>query len=129
MRYQAVCPASSGKTKETSVEIRASDDRPTAMHAAPPKSVRLWCDPVKSMGPDEVDSFEQETFAEWDRASFGDRGRRDGVFVSNPFDGASGNPVLRGDRARRQAGAQQLLNGMSIEHPEHPPRASPRGDR
>jgi hypothetical protein len=63
---------SSGKRKETTVEIRASDDRPTAMHAAPPTSVRLWCDLVKSMGPDELDSFEQETFAEWDRASLGD---------------------------------------------------------
>ena len=63
---------SSGKTKETTVEIRASVDRPMAMHAAPPKSVRLWCELVKSMGPDELDSFEQETFAEWDRASLGD---------------------------------------------------------
>jgi hypothetical protein len=64
--------ASSGRRKETTVEIRASDDRPTAMPAAPPKSVQRWCDLVRSMGPDELDSFEQETFAEWDRTSLGE---------------------------------------------------------
>ena len=36
---------------------------------APPESVRLWCDLVKSMGSDELDSFEQRTFATWDRSS------------------------------------------------------------
>src|SRR5687768_8946031 len=44
----------------------------TGVGPAPPESVRLWCDLVKSMGPDELESFERRTFAQWDRASLGD---------------------------------------------------------
>ena len=42
------------------------------MGPAPPKAVKLWYEAVKSMGPDELDSFGRRTFATWDRASFGD---------------------------------------------------------
>jgi hypothetical protein len=31
--------------------------------------VRLWCDAVKSDGPDELAEFEARTFKQWDRAS------------------------------------------------------------
>jgi hypothetical protein len=44
----------------------------SGMGAAPPEAVRLWCDAVKSIGPDELESFEQRTFATWDRASLGE---------------------------------------------------------
>ena len=47
-----------------------SDDN--GMGAAPPETVRLWCDAVQSMGPDELADFERRTFAAWDRASLGD---------------------------------------------------------
>ncbi len=39
---------------------------------APPETVALWCDLVKSMGPDELDSFEERTFRQWDPASLGE---------------------------------------------------------
>jgi hypothetical protein len=39
---------------------------------APAETARLWIDLVKSMGPDELDSFEQRTFAAWDRESLAD---------------------------------------------------------
>jgi hypothetical protein len=32
----------------------------------------MWVKLVASMGPDELDSFERQTFAAWDRASLGD---------------------------------------------------------
>jgi len=34
--------------------------------------VRLWCDIVRTTGPDELASFEERTFRQWDRASLGD---------------------------------------------------------
>ena len=37
----------------------------------PPETVALWVTAVGSMGPDELESFEQRTFATWDRASLG----------------------------------------------------------
>ena len=55
----------------------------TGVGPAPPETVRLWCERVKSMGPDELDDFERRTFKAWDRASLGelrraiDRRRRD----------------------------------------------------
>ena len=39
------------------------------MGPAPPETVQLWCDAVKSMGPDELADFEERTFNQWDRAS------------------------------------------------------------
>ena len=39
---------------------------------APIETVRLWCELVRSMGPDELESFEQRTFRTWDRASLVD---------------------------------------------------------
>ncbi|HUQ79677.1 MAG TPA: hypothetical protein VM076_00995 [Gemmatimonadaceae bacterium] len=33
------------------------------------------CDAVKSMGPDELESFEHRTFSAWSCASLGDLGR------------------------------------------------------
>lgn len=40
--------------------------------AAPPETVKLWIEHVKSMGPDMLDDFERRTFAQWNRASLGD---------------------------------------------------------
>jgi hypothetical protein len=39
---------------------------------APPETVRLWCERVRSMGLDELADFERRTFAAWDRESLGD---------------------------------------------------------
>ena len=39
---------------------------------APPETVRLWCDRVRSMGLDELAAFEARTFRQWERASLGD---------------------------------------------------------
>ena len=50
----------------------ARDPDASGMGAAPPETIALWCDLVKSMGPDELESFAQRTFATWDRASLGD---------------------------------------------------------
>ena len=44
----------------------------TGVGPAPPESVRLWCEMVKSMGPDELESFERRTYRAWDRASLAD---------------------------------------------------------
>ena len=50
----------------------AATEGETGMGSAPPETVQLWCDAVKTMGPDELESFAQRTFATWDRASLGD---------------------------------------------------------
>ena len=59
----------------------AADSQPVAIPAttgdtgigpAPPETVRLWVERVKTMGPDEGDDFERRTFAPWDIASLGD---------------------------------------------------------
>ena len=61
------------KTIETVTPAMVSDDElPHPVGPAPPETVKLWVDLVKSMGPDELDSFEQRTFAAWERASLGD---------------------------------------------------------
>jgi hypothetical protein len=44
----------------------------TGMGPAPAETVALWVQAVATMGPDELESFEQRTFATWDRASLGD---------------------------------------------------------
>ena len=55
----------------------------TGVGPAPPETVALWVKAVATMGPDELESFEQRTFAAWDRASLGglrraiERRRRD----------------------------------------------------
>ena len=41
----------------------------TGVGPAPAESVALWVKAVASMGPDELESFEQRTFATWDRVS------------------------------------------------------------
>ena len=43
----------------------------TGMGAASPQTVKLWCDAVRTMGPDELADFEERTFRQWDRASLG----------------------------------------------------------
>ena len=48
------------------------DGGETGVGNAPPETVALWVKAVASMGPDELESFEQRTFATWDRASLGD---------------------------------------------------------
>src|SRR6185503_20314343 len=50
----------------------ARDPDASGMGPAPPETVALWCDLVMSMGPDELESFEERTFRQWDRASLGD---------------------------------------------------------
>ena len=35
----------------------------------------MWAQFVASMGPDELESFEERTFRQWDRASLGELGR------------------------------------------------------
>ena len=42
------------------------------MGGAPPETVQLWCDAVITMGPDELESFADRTFRQWDRKSLGD---------------------------------------------------------
>jgi hypothetical protein len=42
------------------------------MGPTPPETVRLPCEAVTSMGPDELADFECRTFATRDRASLGD---------------------------------------------------------
>jgi len=44
----------------------------TGVGPAPSETVRLWCELVGSMGPDQLESFEQRTFRAWDRASLVD---------------------------------------------------------
>jgi hypothetical protein len=44
----------------------------TGVGAAPPETVAMWVQFVGSMGPDELESFEERTFRQWDRASLGD---------------------------------------------------------
>ena len=44
----------------------------TGVGLAPPQTVRLWCEMVKSMGPDELESFERRTFAQWFPSSLAD---------------------------------------------------------
>ena len=39
---------------------------------APAETVALWVKLVASMGPDELDSFEERTFRQWEPASLGD---------------------------------------------------------
>ena len=48
-----------------------SDDQTTGVGPAPPETVAPWIELVATMGPDELDSFEQRTFRQWDRASLG----------------------------------------------------------
>jgi hypothetical protein len=44
----------------------------TGVGAAPAETVAIWVKAVASMGPDELESFEERTFRQWDRASLGD---------------------------------------------------------
>ena len=48
------------------------EDNRTGVGPAPPETVALWVKLVASMGPDELDSFEERTFRQWDPASLGD---------------------------------------------------------
>lgn len=50
----------------------SDDPESSGVGPAPPQTVQLWCRLVASMGPDELDSFEQRTFATWDRSSLGE---------------------------------------------------------
>jgi hypothetical protein len=44
----------------------------TGVGPAPAETVALWVAAVAVMGPDELESFEQRTFAVWDPRSLGD---------------------------------------------------------
>ena len=48
------------------------DGGETGVGPAPAETVALWVKAVATMGPDELESFAQRTFATWDRASLGD---------------------------------------------------------
>jgi hypothetical protein len=39
---------------------------------APPETIALWVEAVRSMGPDELSDFEERTFRQWDPALLGD---------------------------------------------------------
>ena len=49
----------------------AAEDE-TGMGEAPPETARLWCNAVKTMGPDELESFAERTFRQWDRSPLSD---------------------------------------------------------
>ena len=57
---------------ELATRAASEQDEETGVGPAPPETVRLWCEMVKSMGPDELDSFERRTYKTWDRASLAD---------------------------------------------------------
>ena len=42
------------------------------MGLAPLETVLAWVKAIASMGPDELESFEERTFRQWDPASLGD---------------------------------------------------------
>jgi len=44
----------------------------TGVGPAPAETIALWVKAVASMGPDELESFEERTFRQWDRASLGE---------------------------------------------------------
>ena len=44
----------------------------TGVGPAPPETIALWLQLIASMGPDELESFEERTFRQWERASLGD---------------------------------------------------------
>jgi hypothetical protein len=44
----------------------------TGVGPAPAETIALWVNAVATMGPDELESFEERTFRQWDRASLGD---------------------------------------------------------
>jgi hypothetical protein len=50
----------------------AKAESETGVRVAPPEKVKLWCEAVRSMGPDELESFEHHAFTAWDRASLGE---------------------------------------------------------
>ena len=50
-------------------ETKSEDD--AGVGEAPPETIKLWCEAVQSMGPDELHDFEERTFRQWDRASLG----------------------------------------------------------
>ena len=52
-------------------QLFETTDPPSGMGAAPAESVALWVRLVASMGPDELDSFEERTFKAWGAASLG----------------------------------------------------------
>jgi hypothetical protein len=41
----------------------------TGVGPAPPETVAMWVKLIAGMGPDELQSFEERTFRQWDRAS------------------------------------------------------------
>lgn len=38
---------------------------------APPETVQMWCEAVKRMSREALDSFERRTFRQWDSDSLG----------------------------------------------------------
>jgi hypothetical protein len=49
-----------------------TENEESGVGAAPPETVKLCVEAVKSMGPDELESFERQTFRTWSRDSLGD---------------------------------------------------------
>ena len=53
-------------------EVGLNPGDKTGMGPAPAETVAVWIQAVATMGPDELESFTQRTFATWDHASLGD---------------------------------------------------------
>jgi hypothetical protein len=64
-------PAEAEETVSSATVSEEPNDE-SGVGAAPIETVRLWCELVRSMGPDELESFEARTFRQWDPASLGE---------------------------------------------------------
>ena len=64
-------PRTLGRLFELATRRMPDQDDRTGVGPAPPETVALWVKIVASMGPDELDSFEERTFRQWDPASLG----------------------------------------------------------
>ena len=64
-------PRTLGRLFELAARPMPQQDDGTGVGPAPPETVALWVKIVASMGPDELDSFEERTFRQWDPASLG----------------------------------------------------------
>jgi hypothetical protein len=53
-------------------EAGLDDDAETGVGPAPAETIALWVKAVATMGPDELESFAERTYRQWDRASLGE---------------------------------------------------------
>jgi hypothetical protein len=52
-------------------QLFETTDPPSGMGVAPAETVAAWVKLVASMGPDQLEDFEERTFREWDAALLG----------------------------------------------------------